>query len=493
MFLFIYRINSLFSKCEANDQAVVKQKLLSLVTSEPVKPVRSAIAGIISSLAKNVFSVDGDWPEVFTLLTELLQHTEAAMRALCFNLICQLSEHITDHLLPHTHTIAEMICSGFADSDSTVAVASLGALTAYMDAISDDPSVMVLQSTLSPMLEVMHKCIESGDEEVVAEGLDVIQECALMDSPILNDHIEHVVPFAVEVMKTIDYEVATRNAAGQAVLNIVENRPKLLAKKGMVEPVLGALVEMLASTDSSGTGTLFSMAEMQPQEEDDDDDDDYTPEMETQEIAQMCLDKMAFSITSRTFIGPALRICADCMSSNDGKTRKAGCGMLGIIVEGCSDALKPLLSEILPRLCEATTDPEYFVRECACFALGQFSEHCQPDILHHHQQILPVVFNSLQDARPTVQSTSCYVLENFCENLEPSTLVPFLPSLMERLVALLSSPQRSTQEMALAAISAAAVASEIHFLDFTQVHLTLLLVYCAIYDDINLSLISELK
>jgi hypothetical protein len=285
---------------------------------------------------------------------------------------------------------------------------------------------------------------------------------------MINQHIEFVVPFAVQVMKTVDYEVATRNAAGQAILNIVECRPKLLAKKNMVEPVLGALVEMLASTDSSGTGTLFSMAEMQPQD-DDEDDDDYTPEMETQEIAQMCLDKMAFSINSKAFVDPALRICAQCMESTDSKTRKAGCAMLGIIVEGCADSIRPLLGAILPKLCQSTSDPEYFVRECACFALGQFSEHCQPDILYHHQTILPVIFAALEDQRPTVQSTSCYVLENFCENLEPTTLVPFLDLLMTRLVALLSSPQRSTQEMALAAISAAAVASEVHFLPYVQV------------------------
>ena len=65
-----------------------------------MKVVRSAIIGVISSLARNVFSVDGDWPEVFNLLMELLQHSEPAMRELCFNLISQLSEYIADYLIP---------------------------------------------------------------------------------------------------------------------------------------------------------------------------------------------------------------------------------------------------------------------------------------------------------------------------------------------------------------------------------------------------------
>jgi importin-4 len=114
-------------------------------------------------------------------------------------------------------------------------------------------------------------------------------------------------------------------------------------------------------------------------------------------------------------------------------------------------------------------DPEYYVRESACFALGQFSEHCQPEILYHHQAILPVIFQSLIDERPTVQGTSCYVLENFCENLQPHTLQPFLPQLMERLGQVLSNRNKITQEMALAAIAATAVASEHHFLPYAEV------------------------
>lgn len=163
------------------------------------------------------------------------------------------------------------------------------------------------------------------------------------------------------------------------------------------------------------------------------------------------------------------------MGSSDKNLRKAGCAVLGIICEGCSDAIREILPEVLPRLLEAVGDPEYYVRESACFALGQFSEHCQPEILYHHQAILPVIFNALIDERPTVQGTSCYVLENFCENLQPHTLLPFLPDLMQRLGQVLGSPHKTTQEMALAAIAATAVASEQNFLPYAEVFLFLLL------------------
>lgn len=85
-----------------------------------------------------------------------------------------------------------------------------------------------------------------------------------------------------------------------------------------------------------------------------------------------------------------------------------------------------------------------------------------------------MIFQALDDPRPTVQGTSCYVLEYFCESLQPATLRPYLNPLMTRLAALLQSAQKSTQEMALTAIAATAVAAEIDFLPYTETICTIL-------------------
>jgi hypothetical protein len=127
--------------------------------------------------------------------------------------------------------------------------------------------------------------------------------------------------------------------------------------------------------------------------------------------------------------------------------------VLGVIAEGCCDALRQGLAEILPSLLLSVQDQESYVRECACFALGktlnlsspahvmiilqhyhefalagrskyfknqnnsvdilticpihgayihsyyvsgQLSEYCQPEILHYHQTVLPIVFQALE-------------------------------------------------------------------------------------------------
>lgn len=77
-------------KCGDTEKGAIKSNLIRLVTMDPVKPVRTAVAGATATLAKVVFSAEGNWPEIFDLLVHLLQSQDEAMRALCFNILGQV-------------------------------------------------------------------------------------------------------------------------------------------------------------------------------------------------------------------------------------------------------------------------------------------------------------------------------------------------------------------------------------------------------------------
>lgn len=361
-----------------------------------------------------------------------------------------------------------MFVMGCQDASTNVAEAALSATSSLIKELGRDQEVMALQCVINPMLAVMSACLRNGSDDTVIEGLDVIQEACLLEQPLVNDHLEVIVQFSLSILQTKEYESGVKQSAGQTLINIIEFRPKLLAKKNLVGPVLATLMEMIAKQDSSAAGSLFSFNARDGILGDESDDDEDEPEMDVQRLAQTTIDCMAINVPSKYFVEPALALCAQGMSSPDSHMRKAGCAVLGVIAEGCSDRIRESLDSILPLLLQLVQDPEFYVRECACFALGQFSEHCQPDILHHNETVLPVIFQALDDPRPTVQGTSCYVLEYFCESLQPATLRPYLNPLMTRLANLLQSSQKSTQEMALTAIAATAVAAEIDFLPYTE-------------------------
>lgn len=455
-----------------NDQSIIGQlkvSFLELMTNELTKTTRIALAGATAALSKVVLSVS-DWPELFQVLTQLASNSNENLRSLTFSLLEQLSEQeiVVEKLIPHTDILVQMFLMGCADPNTTVSIASMKSTASYIQAISNKPEVMKLQAVLTPMLTVMNQCLQAEDNDAVLVGLEVLTECVSQEQPLLNEHLEIITPFLISMMSNDELDDGIRQSAGQTLISFFEWRPKIMAKKNLVEPVLTALMMILAKDDKSAAGSLFSLA-YEDKHVDDEDDEDYNPdEFDMQRLVQSCIDQMAIKLPSKYFVQSALNLCSQGISSTDFRMRKAGCAVIGVIAEGCCDAIKERLSEILPPLLRSVTDAEVSVRECACFALGQFSEHCQPDILHFHANVIPVIFSALDDPRPTVQGTTCYALEMFCENLQPETLRPFLNDLMTKLAVLLQSPQKLTKEMALSAIAATAVASERDFLPFTD-------------------------
>lgn len=270
------------------------------------------------------------------------------------------------------------------------------------------------------------------------------------------------------IIHSKEYETSVKQSAGQTIMDVIEYRPKLFAKKNLIAPTLTTLMDMIAKEDSNAAGSLFNFPSSEVLEDDDDDEDEYSPDIDVQRLAQTIIDCMAIHIPSKYFSDTVLQLISQGMSSPDPQMRKAGCAVLGVIAEGCADRIRDNIGDILPPVLAAVQDSEFYVRECACFALGQFSEYCQPEILHYYDKVLPVIFQALDDPRPTMQGTSCYVLEYFCENLQPEILKPYLAALMNKLVVLIQSSQKGTQEMALSAIAATAVAAEHEFLPYTE-------------------------
>lgn len=79
---------------------------------------------------------------------------------------------------------------GCQDVVSGVAVEALRATSSYIKAIGNSKEVMLLSGVVQPMVAVLEKCLQEGNEDVVVEGLDVLQDCFGLEEPLINEHIE---------------------------------------------------------------------------------------------------------------------------------------------------------------------------------------------------------------------------------------------------------------------------------------------------------------
>ena len=414
------KVSGHYAKFAVGEQEQLRGQMLQMLTTEADKQVATALAGAVASVAHATFANGGSWEELFAALMHLSKDTNDILRARNYNLLAQLGEKVSDHLKPHITTIAQMLVMGCGDPAGIVKVEAMQATTSFIMALQEEPEVMALEPVMRPLFGVMQQCLKDGsNEQVVAEGMDVIQEAVAMEQPLVNGHIDALVPFIVHIIENPQLDVALKGSAAHTLVALVENRPKLISKANMVPPILQSMTNLIAAADSAKAGQLFVMGTnekegiLEDEEEDEDYDDD---EKEIVRIPGYVLDAMAIHVPGKFFTAPALQITASCMSSQDANQRKAGCALLGLIAEGCNDHLRTILAQVLPPLLASVQDGEYFVREVACFALGQMSEHCQPEILQFHNSVLPVIFSALDDSHQSIQTTICWVLEMFCES-----------------------------------------------------------------------------
>ena len=158
-----------YDKCDAASRNELKNTFLRLMTTETVNVVRTALAGVVSRLAKAVFTNGEEWEDLFNMLMQLIHSEEPTLRALCFNLLgqvhnchthslhaisnahslrpLQLAEQVPDNMKPHISTIAEMMLAGCNDPDISVSTASVVATTVFVGMFLANHSL-----SLSPVL-----------------------------------------------------------------------------------------------------------------------------------------------------------------------------------------------------------------------------------------------------------------------------------------------------------------------------------------------------
>jgi len=464
------KMEKFYPKYNAQQQATLRTELVGFLLSEQTPVIATAIAGMIAATASAIYKNKGQWPEVFQLLLQLVQDPNEKHRILTFKLLSELAESIPSQLKPHANTLSQLFLAGCQDPVNSVAEASLSAIGTALPILGKTPEIMALTQVITPMIGVLNRCLSTGDDDLVIEGLGVFQECCLLEQPLINDHIEVVVQFVIAILLHPEHDSSLKQAAGQTLMDVIEYRPKLFAKKNLVAPTLSMLMDRIAKEQSSVAGALFHLPANHAilEDEKDDDDEDYDPSTEVQKLSQTIIDTMAIHVPSKYFTDTVLSMISQGMSSPDPHMRKAGCAVLGVVAEGCHERLRESLDSILPALLGSLDDPNIFVRECASFSLGQFAEHCQPEILNYHDTVLPSVFKAMNDQTEIMQATSCYILEHFCEYLQPATLKPYLAPLMNKLGELAQSKSRGIQEMALTALSATAIAAEHEFEPYAQ-------------------------
>ncbi|KAI0350577.1 ARM repeat-containing protein [Trametes cingulata] len=184
------------------------------------------------------------------------------------------------------------------------------------------------------------------------------------------------------------------------------------------------------------------------------------------------LDRLACALGGGAVLPPAFAFIPAMLASHDWRLRHAGLMAIAAIAEGTSKVMQQELGKIVELVTPMFKDPHPRVRYAACQCIGQLCTDLEEVVQEkYHEQIFAALIPALEAPEARVHAHAAAALINFCEGVERETLIPYLDSIVERLLRLLNpaasdparQPKRYVQEQVITTLAMVADASEATF------------------------------
>ncbi|XP_033626576.1 importin-4-like isoform X1 [Asterias rubens] len=442
----------------------LKQILLQVLLQEPDKSVCNAVAQLIGAIAKHELASRSGWPDLLQFLQQQARSPNAQHKEIAALVLSCVSSSAGEHLRSNLRVTCNLFNTMLQHRESQlVPHYTIKAMTSIVQYLGSDDIAQF--RPLIPQVLVVIRLLLASDEDQGCQAMELFDELVECEVSIIVPHLKAVVEFCCEVASNSTLGNNARVKALSFISWLTSLKKKAMLKYKLVGPVLKVLFPIMCSP---------------PEEDDEDEDEDECGEEAEantpSSVAAQVIDTMALHLPPEKLLPPLMQLVQPALRSENQFERKAGLLSLAVLAEGCADFIRNKhLQPLLECICNGIRDPQQAVRNAALFCLGQFAEHLQPDISKYHAELLPLLFDYLSQVSATADQSPkgvtriYYALEMFCENLGSDELLPYLPTLMERLlVTLQTSSVIHIKELAISAIGATSNAAKEHMLPFFQ-------------------------
>ncbi len=377
-----------------------------------------------------------------------------------------------------TKLTSDLLVVGCCDSANSVAEAAAGGVIKCIPTIEERQDIMDFSPVIPSFLEVIRRCIVNEEDTLVILCFQHLQMTFSFHQPLINDHIRAITNLILTLLldTTQEHDSSVKEEAINTLVNLIETLTKQFVKKKLIKPTLSILMNRIAEEKGCVVKDYQDKRSDDDLKEDKELEEVIDPEQAPNHVIQTChelIDVMAMTIPAKYFADTVFKMCEEALSSSSSSDieigmRKAGCAVLGIIVEGLRDEARERIETILPLLVKSLSDHDLHTREAAAFAVGQYTHHCAPEVYLYHQLIIPAMIKTCNNNDGKLVLTQCcYALEHLCEQLKPNTIKPYLSSLVN-CVGQLAQSNVNVQEAALFAIASIAVAAGKEFQPYTD-------------------------
>ncbi|XP_060832672.1 importin-4-like [Bombus pascuorum] len=449
-----------------------KTVILQALVNEPEKMVKNAIAQLIGTIVKHELPNNG-WPEVLQFVQQLITSENLMNKELGTYTLSIMTEIAPDAYVTHAASLAILLgqtLNSLQDLGNPVAYYILKIMQSLVPLVEGNQMMVNAYHQMMPQIMTTIQSLTTSHEDKAIECFELLDELCENAIAVIAPHVKALVTMCLVIAGNKALDDALRVKAVSFIGWLARTKKKAIIKHKLVEPILDMLFNLMSSRPEDDNDEVYFSG----------DNDDNTPVT----CATQTLDLLALNLPPEKLIPQLLQYIEPSLQGTDVYAKKASYLAMAVLAEGCSEYIRTkYLESFLHCTCQGISDPIPVVRNAALFALGQFSEHLQPNISQYSSELLPVLFEYLgqicvhikqEKKEPPSVDRMFYALEMFCENLNES-LLPYLPTLMERLFEILSvdTPVHVT-ELALSAIGSTALASKEHMLPYFEKIITIL-------------------
>ncbi|KAL4990501.1 armadillo-type protein [Aspergillus falconensis] len=453
----------LFSTLAREQRLVIRQKLVTCLTSESANDVRRKIGDAVAEIARQYTDNGDQWPELLGILFQASQSPDAGLREASFRIFSTTPSVIEK---PHEDAVIGVFGKGFRDDVVAVRIAAMEAFASFFRSLpkKSQPKFFGL---MPEMLNVLPPLKESSESDELSSAFLALIELAEICPKMFKGLFNNLVKFSVSVVANKELSDQVRQNALELMATFADYAPGTCKKDPdfttqMVTQCLSLMTDIGEDDDDASEWNASEDLDLE--------------ESDLNHVAgEQCMDRLANKLGGQVVLPVTFEWIPKLMSSAAWRDRHAALMAISAISEGCRDLMVGELDQVLRIVVPALQDPHPRVRYAGCNALGQMSTDFAGTMQEkYHQVVLSNIIPVLSSAEPRVQAHAAAALVNFCEEAERNILEPYLADLLRNLLQLLRSPKRYVQEQALSTIATIADSAENAFEEYYDTLMPLL-------------------
>jgi hypothetical protein len=428
---------------------VIREKLVTCLTSESTTDVRKKIGDAVAEIARQYTDNGDQWPELLGVLFQASQSPDAGLREAAYR-IFSTTPGIIER--PHEDAVTGVFSKGFKDDNIAVRIAAMEAFASFFRSISKKSQPKFF-SLVPDILNVLPPLKESSESDELSSAFMALIDLAEISPKMFKGMFNNLVKFSISVIADKDLSDQVRQNALELMATFADYAPNMCRKdpefaRDMVTQCLSLMTDIGVDDDDAAEWNASEDLDLE--------------ESDLNHVAgEQCMDRLANKLGGQVILPATFNWIPRMMSSSAWRDRHAALMAISAISEGCRDLMVGELDQVLALVVPALQDPHPRVRYAGCNALGQMSTDFAGTMQEkYHQVVLSNIIPVLDSTEPRVQAHAAAALVNFCEEAERKILEPYLADLLQHLLQLLRSPKRYVQEQALSTIATIADSAE---------------------------------